>query len=206
MTSRRQLLQFAAAGTSGLIVPAWAAVRTPRSTEGPFYPQARDMPLDTDNDLTRVAGKTGVAGGDLLDFSGRVLDEKDQPLAGAVVEIWQCNHLGRYHDERDGSSAPRDPNFQGFGKTVADAEGRYRFRTIRPVAYPGRTPHIHFKVKMKGYGELTSQIFIDGEPGNARDGVLRSLKEADRARVMMVLKPSPDAAVKFSGVFDMVLA
>jgi protocatechuate 3,4-dioxygenase beta subunit len=191
--SRRQMLGWATAAASGLLLPAaWAASKTPAMTEGPFYPRAKDLPLDQDNDLTTIAGKSGVAAGVLLDFSGRVVDEKDRPLRNALVEIWQCNAHGRYHDSRDDSRAPLDPFFQGFGKTVTDAEGRYRFRTIKPVAYPGRTPHIHFKVKSRDFGELTSQVLINGDPGNANDFVWRSIRnEADRKRVMMTLNPAP---------------
>ena len=185
--SRRQMLGWAAVATGGVLLPpsVWAAVKTPAMTEGPFYPLAKDLPLDQDNDLTRLDGKSGVAAGVLLDLSGRVLDEKDRPQANALVEIWQCNAGGRYHHGRDNSNAPLDPFFQGFGKFVTDAEGRYRFRTIRPVAYPGRVPHIHVKVKSRDFGELTTQIFVAGEAGNERDFVLRSMSsEAERKRVI----------------------
>jgi len=207
--SRRQVLGWSATGAAGLIMPlgAWAAAKTAAMTEGPFYPRAADMPLDQDNDLTTIVGQTGVAAGALLDFSGRVIDEKDLPIKNALVEIWQCNNFGRYHDSRDDSAAPRDPFFQGFGRVVTDAEGRYRFRTIKPVAYPGRVPHIHYKVKSRDFGELTSQIFLVGEPGNDRDGLLRAIrKEAERKSVMMELKPAArDSGVKLVGSFDIVV-
>jgi len=206
--SRRQVLGWATAAASGMLLPsAWAAPKMPVMTEGPFYPRANDLPLDQDNDLTTIAGKSGVASGVLLDLSGRVLDEKDRPQRNALVEIWQCNANGRYHHSRDGSRAPLDPFFQGFGKFVTDAEGRYRFRTIRPVVYPGRVPHIHVKVKSRDFGELTSQIFVAGEAGNERDFVLRSMgSEAERKRVMMTLKQAvADAPVKLTADFDIVL-
>ena len=207
--SRRRALGWTATGLGCLMLPPplWAAMKTPKMTEGPFYPRPVNMPLDQDNDLTTIAGKTGLAAGVLLDFSGRVIDENDRPLKNALVEIWQCNNFGRYHDSRDNSAAPRDPFFQGFGKVATDADGRYRFRTIKPVAYPGRTPHIHVKVKSPGFAEFTSQIFIAGEPGNDRDGVLRAMqKEAERKSVMMELKPAaPASGVKLVGSFDIVV-
>ena len=167
-------------------------------TEGPFYLGPRDLLLDQDNDLTTITGKSGVATGELVDLTGRVVNERDRPMKNALVEIWQCNGNCRYHHTGDDSRAPLDPFFQGYGKTVTDREGRYRFRTIKPVAYSGRTPHIHFKVKSREFGEMTSQMFVPGDPGNARDFVLRNIRnEADRLRLMMSLKPAaPGIGVK----------
>ena len=145
--------------------------------------------------------------GELLDLCGRVMDENDRPLQNALVEIWQCNGNSRYHHTGDDSRAPLDPFFQGYGKTATDREGRYRFRTIKPVAYSGRTPHIHFKVKSREIGEMTSKMFVPGELGNARDFVLPNIRnEADRLRLMMSLKPaSPISGVKLLAQFDMVV-
>ncbi len=198
---RRILLALAAT----LSLPAWAKlVRTPAMTEGPFYPV--ELPLDQDNDLTRVAGKSGVASGELFDFTGRVVDEAGAPVQAAVVEIWQCNAFGAYHHPGDGGRV--DPHFQGFGKTTTDAEGRYRFRTIKPVAYSGRVPHIHFKVKRAGKPEFTSQVMIAGDPGNERDFVLRSMRDAEaRKMVLMTLEKAPkeSGAVWRTG-FEIVVA
>lgn len=197
---RRRLL---AAGTLLTALPSWALTRTPAMTEGPFYPVK--VPLDQDNDLTRVAGQSGVAQGELFDFTGRVLNAEGKPVAGATVEIWQCNALGAYH--HPGDSGPRDPNFQGFGKTSTDAEGRYRFRTIKPVAYPGRTPHIHFKVKQAGKAEFTSQVMIAGEAANERDFVFRGARDAEaKKRVLMALSPAPkESGAKWWTVFEIVV-
>ena len=208
-TSRRRLLCWAALGTSSILLPGevLAALKTPTMTEGPFYPGPKDLLLDQDNDLTTITGKSGVATGELIDLTGRVVDERDRPMKNALVEIWQCNGNGRYHHTGDDSRAPLDPFFQGYGKTVTDREGRYRFRTIKPVAYSGRTPHIHFKVKSREFGEMTSQMFVPGDPGNARDFVLRNIRnEADRMRLMMSLKPAaPISGVKLLAQFDMVV-
>jgi protocatechuate 3,4-dioxygenase, beta subunit len=200
---RRRLLALAAT-SAALSGKAWAAIlKTPAMTEGPFYPV--ELPLDHDNDLTRVAGKSSVASGELLDFGGRVLSESGMPVAGAVVEIWQCNAFGAYHHPSDGGKI--DPHFQGFGKTTTDAEGRYRFRTIKPVAYSGRVPHIHFKVKQAGKREFTSQVMIDGHPGNERDGVYRYLRDAEaRKRVLMTLTAAPkESGVAWRTEFEIVV-
>lgn len=205
--SRRQLLMLSAAAAATTFIPAWALEKTPRMTEGPFYPRAVDMPLDNDNDLTRVKGKDGVASGTLIDLTGRVVDASGKIMPATTVEIWQCNSRGRYHDGRDSSSSPLDPFFQGFGKTATDAEGRFRFRTIRPVAYPGRAPHIHFKVKGNGFKELTTQMFVAGDEGLERDGIYRSLGSTELKKQMTVeLKAAPaNGGATLAGYFEIML-
>lgn len=176
---------------------------TPRQTEGPFYPV--ELPLDSDNDLLRVAGAAAEAEGVPLHLFGRVMEEEGGAVAGARVEIWQCDSAGVYRHPR----APQDgidPGFQGFGQTVTDAEGRYRFRTLRPVAYPGRTPHIHVKVFAPDGGELTTQMYVAGEPLNARDGLYRRLGEA-AALVTVELAPAEEIEPgSLKGDFPIVLA
>lgn len=172
---------------------------TPPMTEGPFYPTS--FPQDSDADLTRIDGHAASAEGRILDVRGRVLDRSGAPRAGARVEIWQCDSRGTYHHvgRRQGEG---DPNFQGFGAVLTDADGRYAFRTIKPVPYPGRTPHIHFTVLEGGKRRLTSQMFIEGEPGNARDSLYRELGGA--ARLVTVRLEDADAGLK--GVLDIVVA
>lgn len=170
---------------------------TPRLTEGPFYPNT--LPSDIDADLTRVEGRAAVAQGTILDVGGRVMDRAGRPRAGARVEIWQCDATGSYHHV---GGIVGDENFQGFGFTTTDAEGRYAFRTIKPVPYPGRTPHIHFTVLESNRRRLTSQMFIEGEARNARDGLYRSLG-ADARWVTMKLEP---AGAGLRGTLDVVLA
>jgi protocatechuate 3,4-dioxygenase, beta subunit len=183
-----------------LATPALAAERrpTPKMTEGPFYP--RQFPADSDADLTRMASGA-QASGTPLEVTGLVMDISGKPRANARVEIWQCDAFGQYHHvgEPEGSG---DPNFQGFGATTTDAEGRYRFRTIRPVPYPGRTPHIHFTVLEGNRRRLTSQMFIEGDPGNARDGLYRYLG-AEAQRVTMRLE---NEGATLRGALDIVLA
>ena len=172
---------------------------TPRMTEGPFYPQT--LPLDTDADLTQVKGAARVADGTPLSVTGRVLDRSGRPRAGTRVEIWQCDAFGQYHHVGEPAGSG-DPNFQGFGAVTTDAEGRYSFRTIKPVPYPGRTPHIHFTVVENGRRRLTSQMFIEGEPGNDRDGLYRHLG----AEAKLVTVKLADAGQGLAGALDIVLA
>jgi protocatechuate 3,4-dioxygenase beta subunit len=187
---RRQLLS-AATGVAALgALPASASQLLPTPTQGagPFYPL--ELPLDADADLVQVVGQPQRAAGTILHLGGRVLDVDGRPIAGARLEIWQCDAFGVYHHPRD-RGGRADPNFQGFGQTVADREGRYRFRTLVPVPYPGRTPHIHFLVAAPGGRPFTTQMYLDGHPSNARDGLYRRLGAA-APRVTVKLEPAPE--------------
>jgi protocatechuate 3,4-dioxygenase beta subunit len=150
---------------------------TPAQTEGPFYPVV--LPADSDTDLL-VNGGLRYARGQPAWIDGSVVDVDGRPVRGAVVEIWQCDEQGHYHHPGDGDRADRA--FQGFGRVAVDGEGRYRFRTIRPVAYGGRAPHIHVKVRLASRELLTTQLYVQGDAGNERDGLWRSLRsDEDRA-------------------------
>jgi protocatechuate 3,4-dioxygenase beta subunit len=214
--SRRTLLT--AAGTSALVLPAWPTragglAATPGQTEGPFYPPPPELPRDTDADLVRVTGADAQALGVVTHVTGRVLDAWGRPLPGHLVEIWQCDAHGRYLAERGSSwsdwfrkrEAP-DLGFQGYGRTLTDAGGGYRFRTIRPVPYPGRTPHIHFKVRRDGRELLTTQMYVAGEPGNERDGIYEGLAPDERERVTVILRGAPEIeGGALAGTFEIVL-
>ncbi|WP_374443435.1 hypothetical protein [Stella sp.] len=206
--ARRRLLTAGA----GLVVAGWAGgapvaatVATPRQTEGPFYPPT--LPADADFDLVQVTGSAARALGQVTHVSGRVTTPDGRPVAGARVEIWQCDANGVYLHPRSERAGRRDPGFQGFGATVTAGDGGYRFRTIRPVPYPGRTPHIHFAVLAPGRPRLVTQMYVAGEPGNDRDTILRALAPAERAAVVVALAPA-DAieAGALAGRFDIVLA
>jgi len=151
---------------------------TPAQTEGPFYPVR--LPADMDNDLLRN-GKLNYRSAQPVWLDGQVTDLDGRPLRGAQVEIWQCDENGHYHHPGDGDRA--DAAFQGFGRVAVDADGRYRFRTIRPVAYSGRTPHIHVKVRLGPRELLTTQLYVAGDAGNVRDGLWRHLSAAEREAV-----------------------
>jgi protocatechuate 3,4-dioxygenase beta subunit len=161
---------------------------TPAQTEGPFYPVA--LPADSDADLL-ANGLLRYAQGQPAWVEGSVSDLDGRPVRGAVVEIWQCDQHGRYHHPGDGDRADRA--FQGFGRVAVDGAGRYRFRTIRPVAYGSRAPHIHVKVKLATRELLTTQLYVQGDPGNARDFLWRRLRSDDeRAALTRAFVPASD--------------
>lgn len=180
-----------------LAAPAiWTGVRaqparprrpTPSQTEGPFYPVR--LPADMDYDLLRN-GTLRYAQGQPAWIEGTVTDLQGRPLAGAQVEIWQCDGAGHYHHPGDGGRA--DPAFQGFGRVTVGADGSYRFRTIRPVPYSGRTPHVHFKVRLGSRELLTTQLYVAGDPHNERDFLWRHLDAQDREAVTMPFQPGAD--------------
>ena len=162
-------------------------IATPPQTEGPFYPVA--LPPDSDYDLLKN-GSLSYGRGQPAWVDGSVSDLAGKPLAGAQVEIWQCDEAGRYHHPGDGGRA--DPAFQGFGRVTVGADGKYRFRTIRPVAYGGRTPHIHVKVKLAGRELLTTQMYVAGDPHNERDFLWRRMPEPQRAAVTVPFSDGSD--------------
>jgi protocatechuate 3,4-dioxygenase beta subunit len=186
--SRRQLFGLAlgahalALGSRRL---AWAQTllkRTPDQILGPFYPTGTTPIQGTD--LVALPGRAGRAQGQVIHVMGRVLNIHGQPLAGARVELWQANTHGRYTHPNDQNPAPLDPNFEGFGVQVADAEGRYHFKTIKPGSYPAgptlvRPPHIHFEVIAR-HERLITQMYFAGEPLNDKDPFLQSVTGKDR--------------------------
>ncbi|HTI68280.1 MAG TPA: protocatechuate 3,4-dioxygenase [Caulobacteraceae bacterium] len=197
---RHALLGAALALAAGPAFAAAALRPTPAETEGPFYPDK--MPAETDPDLVHV-GRRALAGGELLDLRGAVLDRQGRPIPGVMVEIWQVDANGRYIHTADASRGGRDEGFQGFGRTFVDAQGAYAFRTIRPVPYPGRTPHIHYKVYRPGGRVLTTQMVIAGEPRNEQDDVYLSTAPGDRPLIAAELRRQGDG---WATRFDIVLA
>jgi protocatechuate 3,4-dioxygenase beta subunit len=206
--ARRHFLRTLALGAAAFYSPgvfAQALMETPRQTEGPFYPDT--LPLDTDNDLLIVNDGITPAIGDITHLSGRILDRHGDPLRNLVVEIWQVDHHGAYLHSRSGNAARRDANFQGFGRFLTGSTGEYHFRTIKPVPYTGRTPHIHFKIKKGDRELLTTQCYVRGHEQNERDGVLRRIRDA-RAResVMVEFVPMPGSTIgELTARFDIAL-
>ena len=179
--------------------------RTPRMTEGPFYPDR--LPLDTDSDLVIVNNSITPAVGTITHLTGRVLNSNGDPLRDLVVEIWQVDNRGVYLHTADSGRRQRDTNFQGFGRATTNAQGEYRFRTIRPVPYPGRTPHIHVKIKRGDRELLTTQLFISGHSQNRTDGIFRELRDPiDRELVLVDFNPVPASTTgEQTARFDIVL-
>ena len=200
LTRRRMLKMSLALGGYALSSPFSHLLaqqrlrRTPDQILGPFYPMMK--PLDRDADLTILDGRTGRAKGQVIHLMGRVLNIHGNPVEGARVEIWQANAQGRYTHPDDSNPAPLDPNFQGYGVQVTDKQGRYRFKTIKPGAYPTavegwtRPPHIHFDVTGRT-NQFVTQMYFDGEPLNDKDRLLQSAANT-RMLVAKIMPPTKD--------------
>lgn len=193
VSSRRLFLASAAA------VPLWTVrgafaeelTKTPPQTEGPFYPNK--LPLDTDNDLLVVNEGITPAVGEITHLTGKVLDATGSPIRNALVEIWQCDANGVYLHTGDsgGKQKQQDKHFQGFGRFLTGSTGEYYFRTIKPVPYPGRTPHIHVKVKKGGKELLCTQCYVKGHAGNERDGIFRRAAADAKLRAAIEIPFTP---------------
>jgi protocatechuate 3,4-dioxygenase beta subunit len=211
--NRRRVLHGVVAAAAVLGAPALASSRRvmARMTDGPFYPPRawRERWSDWDADLTRVqhapAGR--AAQGEHMGLEGRVVDSSERAIDGAAIEIWQCDALGHYrHPSTEPTMDAVDEAFQGFGATRSESLGQFRFRTIKPVPYPGRTPHIHVKLRHPSFGELTSQLFVAGEAGNARDFLWRSLSANDRPGLEMRLQSAAnDSGLRWRVRHDLVV-
>ncbi len=207
---RRQLLASAAVGfysVRGLFAEQML-FPSPQLTEGPFYPDR--LPLDQDNDLLIINDSITPAVGEITHLTGRVLDAKGEPVKNVTVEIWQCDANEVYLHTNDSILKARqmDKNFQGFGTFTTASTGEYRFRTIKPVPYPGRpAPHIHFKVKQGDRELLTSQLLIRGHEGNRRDNIFGGTRDlVDRELILADFKPLPESNTgELSCRFDIVL-
>ncbi len=219
--SRRALLGASAGAAASLLAqrlggePAQPHCGEPTvaQTSGPFYPAGNRE--DEDPDLTRVRGRSGRAEGEVIYVRGRVLDQDCRPVEGALVEVWQANKHGRYDHERDaGNPRPLDPNFQSWAEMLTDKDGGFRFKTIKPGSYPAgdggwvRTPHIHFKVSLRGYRELVTQMYFAGEALNGPDLIRKELSPEELERVTIAFQPAgpnQDAGSRM-GQFDITLA
>jgi protocatechuate 3,4-dioxygenase beta subunit len=207
MHDRREFLRAAAAAGVWFTVPGAFAeelYRTPRQTEGPFYPN--QLPLDTDNDLIVVSNSITPAVGTVVHLTGRVLTPSGEPVRNATVEIWQVDNNGAYLHTGSSNRDRRDKHFQGFGRFETGSNGEYRFRTIKPVPYDNRTPHIHFAIDRKGSRLLTTQLYVKGEPLNEKDGIFRRTSARDREALMTDFRPVPKSKLgELSARFDIVV-
>ncbi len=207
--NRRQMLRMGALGVAAFTVPgAFAEVltQTPKLTEGPFYPDK--LPLDTDNDLIRVTDDATPALGQITHLTGRILDSRGEPVRNALVEIWQCDNNGVYLHSKDRNVDKHDSHFQSYGRFLTSSTGEYYFRTIKPVPYPGRTPHIHVKVTRDDKHLLTTQLLNAGEKErNEKDGIFKAIKdEKQRAALQTEFKPIEASKIdELSARWDVVL-
>ncbi|MEM8945859.1 MAG: protocatechuate 3,4-dioxygenase [Planctomycetota bacterium] len=218
-TQRRRFLKrgfavgSAAIGSSLLPVPgiwtpgafAEALTQTASQTEGPFYPD--QLPLDTDNDLLRINDLLTPAVGEVTHLSGRVMNIRGEPMRNVVVEIWQVDSNGTYLHSESSRRGDYDQNFQGYGRFLTNRKGEYYFRTIKPVMYGSRTPHIHFAVNRGDRRLLTTQCYIKGEPKNERDFVLGRIRDQKlRDSVIVDFRPIADSKLgELSAQFDLIL-
>ncbi|MDX1556137.1 MAG: hypothetical protein R3212_08935 [Xanthomonadales bacterium] len=205
---QRRRLVVAIASTSmipwkSLVAEGGLLPLTPSDAEGPFYPV--EIPEDSDNDLLRVMGRDKMSSGQLAYVQGRVMDRAGQRIDGARVEIWQCDHGGVYH--HPGDDGTPDDDFQGWGAMVTNREGDYHFRTLRPVPYTGRTPHIHFRVTADGFDRLTTQLYVAEEAErNAGDFLYERHSPEERALLTESFAPVSDrAGGPVAAQFDIVL-
>jgi protocatechuate 3,4-dioxygenase beta subunit len=181
--------------------------RTPEQILGPFYPLKA---LDQNADLTRVPGRPGRAEGLVLNVMGRVLNLKAEPVRNAQVEIWQANTHGRYTHPSDHNSAPLDPNFEGSAILTTDHDGRYRFKTIKPAAYPAgpnrmRPAHIHFQVSGR-QDRLVTQMYFAGDPYLEADRFFQTALEQKDLLIAKLLQPTSEMEPESKlVVFDIVL-
>jgi protocatechuate 3,4-dioxygenase beta subunit len=214
---RRQVLQQLGCGVGAMGVSAWLPAShgptfaeelaaTPQMTEGPFYPDK--MPLDTDNDLLIINDSINAAVGEVTHLTGRILNKLGEPIRNAFVEIWQVDNSGVYlHSADQRIRDKRDSNFQGYGRFLTDSKGQYYFRTIKPVPYTGRTPHIHVGVSRNGKRIYTTQLFIQGHEQNERDGIYRSLGSEEAKKLVTVdFKPLAGSKIgELTANFDVIL-
>ena len=208
LADRRLVLRSLAMSAVFFSVPgafAQQLVPTPAQMEGPFYPD--HLPLDTDNDLLVINDGITPAVGVVTMLSGRILDASGQPVRNALVEIWQVDNNGVYLHSGSDNRSKHDKNFQGFGRFLTGSSGEYLFRTVKPVPYPGRTPHIHVAVKTKGHEKFITQCYIKGEPQNETDQVLRALKDAKaKATLIVPFTPMPTSKIgELAAKFEIVL-
>ena len=205
--NRRSLIRSLALASAGFMTPGAFAemlTLTPRTTAGPFYPD--HLPLDQDNDLVRITNDITPAVGTITNLTGRVLDRSGTAIKGALIELWQTDNNGNYIHSRGVQRPPLDAHFQGYGKFLTSAEGAWKFRTIKPALYPGRTRHYHFGITLPGQQRrFTTQLFFAGEPGNARDMVLGEIRdEAQRASVIREFTAVPDTK-ELAATWDVVM-
>jgi protocatechuate 3,4-dioxygenase beta subunit len=145
--------------------------------------------------------------GEITHLTGRVLDATGAPLRNAFVEIWQVDNQGAYLHSGSSNKERSDKNFQGYGRFLTGSTGEYYFRTIKPVPYPGRTPHIHVGVSRNGKRVLTTQLLINGHADNEGDGVFRDLRDEQARRTVLAdFKPVAESKIgELSASFDIVL-
>lgn len=171
---------------------------TPGQFTGPFYPVG-EVPLR--DDFTQFGG--GTAQGRIMDLTGQVIDQRGQPIPGARIVFWQSDAQGVYRHEKDTRTAQIDSHFAGFGAVSAAEDGTYGLRTILPVPYTGRPPHIHARVLVGGRDVLTTQVYRDGQ--EAENGLMfRAVSKFYGDRRRLTISPVSNGA-RLAAMFDFLL-
>jgi protocatechuate 3,4-dioxygenase, beta subunit len=207
LNRRRFVTSMALISASGLITAhAKAQMATPSDAEGPFYPITPQK--DMDADLTRVQGKPGIAKGEIIQVTGRVVDTQFNPIEDATIDLWQANSFGKYHHPHDNSAAPIDEHFQGWAIMLSGKNGAFTITTVMPGAYPlgsnnPRTPHIHLKVSKLGYVELLTQMYFPNQPPNAQDGLFKR-KSIAQQRMMTAKQEGDTNSYRYDIVLEKV--
>jgi protocatechuate 3,4-dioxygenase, beta subunit len=212
MLSKRRFVQGIAAGTAAFTIPGvFAQILTETATtgDGPFYPDR--MPLDTDNDLLIVNDGITPAVGEIAHFGGRLLDMSGAPIRNAFIEIWEADTLGSYIHTGGRNEGKIDGNFQGYGRFLTDARGRYYFRTIKPMSYTlggqFRAPHIHVAVSKAGQRIMATQAMVKGHPDNEGDLIVERIRDPALLETIMVeYRPLAGSTIgELEANFDIVL-
>ena len=209
-STRRQFIRGTVFSAATLAAPGafGQALATAVTTDGPYYPDR--LPLDTDNDLLILIDGLTPAVGEITHLTGRLLAENGSPVRNAFIEIWQSDVNGSYiHTE--GRNAKIDANFQGYGRFLTDAEGRYYFRTIKPVPYTlqgqFRAPHIHVAVSKAGKRIMATQALVKGHEANEGDLITRRFRDPKLLETLMVeYRPLPGSTLgELTANFDIRL-
>jgi protocatechuate 3,4-dioxygenase beta subunit len=212
MLSKRRFLQGMTVGAAALAVPgafAQTLKQTAVTGDGPFYPDK--MPLDTDNDLLIINDHLTPAVGEITHLTGRLFADNGSPVRNAVIEIWQADMNGSYIHTDGRYESKLDGNFQGYGRFLTDADGRYYFRTIKPISYTlqgqFRAPHIHVAVSKSGRRLMATQAMVKGDKDNAGDLIVERIRDPAALETLMVeYRPLPGSKLgELTANFDIVL-
>jgi len=210
-STRRQFIRGATLSAATLAAPgAFAqALATAVTGDGPYYPDR--LPLDTDNDLLILNDGLTPAVGEIAHFTGRLFADNGSPVRNAFIEIWQSDSNGSYIHTQGRNDGKIDGNFQGYGRFLTDAEGRYYFRTIKPVPYTlqgqFRAPHIHVAVSKAGKRIMATQALVKGHDANKGDLIVERIKDPKLLETLMVeYKPLPGSKLgELTATFDIHL-
>jgi protocatechuate 3,4-dioxygenase beta subunit len=212
MLTKRRFLQSVTVGAAAFTVRgafAQMLIETATTGDGPYYPDR--MPLDTDNDLLIINDSLTPAVGEITHLTGRLLTKSGSPVRNAFIEIWQADTNGSYIHTEGRSNGKLDGNFQGYGRFLTDSQGRYYFRTIKPVSYTlggqFRAPHIHVAVSKAGHRIMATQAMVAGHEDNPGDLIVERIRDPQAlASIMVEYRPLPGSTIgELTADFDIVL-